>query len=74
MVDNLKTMQVVAEQLNFRKGASPRDFIMRVLQKGDKIDVVEELGNGWSKVVLNGHNRLMRREGYVVSQYIKEVQ
>ena len=49
--------------LNFRNGAGTSYSIIKVLNKGEKVEVISE-SNGWSKVKHDS------RLGYVASQYI----
>ena len=54
---------VNTDGLNFRNGAGTSYSIIKVLNKGEKVEVISE-SNGWSKVKHDS------RLGYVASQYI----
>ena len=54
---------VNTDGLNFRNGAGTSYSIIKVLNKGEKVEVIAE-SNGWSKVKHDS------RLGYVASQYI----
>ena len=54
---------VNTDGLNFRNGAGTSYSIIKVLNKGEKVEVITE-SNGWSKVKHDS------RLGYVASQYI----
>lgn len=51
--DNL-IMQCKVNSLNIRKGPSPSEPIVGGLKSGDKVNVVMNLNNGWSKIKFNG--------------------
>ena len=55
--------RVNTDGLNFRNGAGTSYSIIKVLNKGEKVEVISE-SNGWSKVKHDS------RLGYVASQYI----
>ena len=57
------TAIVNTDGLNFRNGAGTSYSIIKVLNKGDKVEVISE-SNGWSKVKYDS------RLGYVASKYI----
>ena len=56
---------VNTDGLNFRNGAGTSYSIIKVLNKGEKVEVISE-SNGWSKIKFNG------KEGYVSSDYLKD--
>lgn len=47
------TMQCNTNKLNIRRGPSTSEQVIGALKQGDKIDVVEKLGNNWSKIKYN---------------------
>lgn len=47
------TMQCNTDKLNIRKGPSTSEQVVGALRQGDKIDVVENLDNNWSKIKYN---------------------
>ncbi|WP_373600731.1 SH3 domain-containing protein, partial [Paraclostridium bifermentans] len=49
--------------LNFRKGPGTSYSVIRVLTKGEEVEVISE-SNGWSKIRNKGS------EGYVASRYL----
>lgn len=53
------------EGLNFRKGPSTSYSILNVLNKGEKVNVINEF-NGWSNILYKGIY------GYVYSKYLDE--
>ena len=57
------TATVNTDGLNFRNGAGTSYSVIKVLNKGDKVEVISE-SNGWSKVKYDS------RLGYVSSKYI----
>ena len=57
------TATVNTDGLNFRNGAGTSYSVIKVLNKGDKVEVISE-SNGWSKVKHDS------RLGYVSSKYI----
>ena len=59
----IKTVNV--EGLNFRKGPTMNHNIIRVLAKGEKVDVVNDI-YGWSNIIYKNEN------GYVASKYLIE--
>lgn len=65
--NNINTSSNIAivntDGLNFRNGAGTSYSIIKVLNKGEKVEVISE-SNGWSKVKHDS------RLGYVASQYI----
>ncbi|MGL5314142.1 MAG: SH3 domain-containing protein, partial [Peptostreptococcaceae bacterium] len=60
------TMYCSASILNVRKGPSSKDSIIAYFKKNDKVEVIENLNNGWSRINYNnGH-------AYVSSQYLSK--
>jgi putative cell-wall hydrolase len=55
---------VTASALNMRSGPSTNSSVLRVLGNGQGVSVVEDLGNGWSRISVDGQN------GYVSNSYI----
>lgn len=61
-------MKCNASTLNVRSGPSTSYYILGKLRIGDKVKVIEQLSNGWSKIKFEG------KVAYVSSQYLsKEV-
>ncbi|HSQ90423.1 SH3 domain-containing protein [Romboutsia sp.] len=58
------TMQCNTSSLNIRKGPSTSEKIVGRLKYADKVSVVANLSNGWSKIKFNGGY------AYVSSQYL----
>lgn len=62
--ETTKTMICSATTLNVRSGPSTSDNLIGTLKKGDKVYVIEQLSNGWSKIKFEG------KTAYVSSQYL----
>ncbi|MCR8746873.1 SH3 domain-containing protein [Romboutsia lituseburensis] len=60
------TMQCNVTSLNIRKGPTPSDSIVGSLKYKDKVNVVANLSNGWSKISFNGGY------AYVSTQYLSK--
>lgn len=60
------TMQCNVTSLNIRKGPTPNDPIVGSLKYKDKVNVVANLSNGWSKISFNGGY------AYVSTQYLSK--
>ena len=52
-------------QLNLRAQSNANSKILAVLKKGQQVDVLDQLSNGWVKVKYNG------KTGYVSGKYVK---
>ena len=59
--------KVTASRLNVRKGASTNNSIITTIYRGEKIEVLETLSNGWLKVKLKDNTI-----GYVSGKYIQK--
>ena len=57
----------VLEAVNLRSSASIDSDSITMLYGGDEVEVVEDAGNGWSKVTYNGET------GYIKTEFIEEV-
>lgn len=55
---------VTASALNMRSEPSVDSSVLRVLGNGQGVSVIEDLGNGWSRISVDGQN------GYVSNSYI----
>lgn len=65
--DKSTTMQCNASSLNIRKGPSASEKIVGQFKYADKIRVIANLSNGWSKISFDGGY------AYVSSQYLSSV-
>lgn len=61
------TMICKADKLNIRKGPSTKEQVIGTLKQGDKIDVIAQLENNWSKVRFNNSN------SYVSTLYLSDI-
>ncbi len=59
--------KVTASRLNVRKGASTNNSIITTIDRGEKIEVLETLSNGWLKVKLKDNTI-----GYVSGKYVQK--
>lgn len=57
----------VLEAVNLRSSASIDSDSITMLYGGDEVEVVEDAGNGWSKVTYDGET------GYIKTEFIEEV-
>lgn len=59
---------VTCEKLNLRKAASPNADVLYILNRGDKLEVIEDRV-AWLKV----HFEKMALTGYVMKQFVENV-
>lgn len=64
VVDVIGSVKVL-ENVNVRASASPQATKLGVAYTGEVFDLLEEIGNGWSKIVYNGET------AYIKSEYLK---
>lgn len=65
--DKIIIKECKATSLNVRSGPSTADNLIGTITKGNKVEVIEELSNGWSRIKYNGSS------AYVSSQYLGNV-
>lgn len=64
--NNLTIMKCNANKLNVRSGPSTADNLIGTFEKGDNVEVIENLNNGWSKIKFEG------KVAYVSTQYLSK--
>lgn len=62
---SLGTATVDADALRLRASADSGSVVLSMAYKGDKVEVLQDAGNGWYKVSLNGVT------GYMSGEYLK---
>lgn len=65
--DKITIKECKATSLNVRSGPSTADNLIGIISKGNKVEVLEDLNNGWSRIKYNGSS------AYVSSQYLVNV-
>jgi hypothetical protein len=56
----------ITQDVNFRKGPSTNDEVIRQLKQGDKVTLTGEVSGGWTQITHNGE------KGWVSSEFLKK--